>query len=129
MKDLNKAVLIGRLTRDSEFKNTTTGTAVVNFSLAVNEDQKNGSGQYEKMTSFFDVVLFGKLAEAVAKYLVKGAQVCVAGKLKQDRWTDKATGQARTKIQIVCEDLQLIGGKAGDKQQTLDVPVDDPWRQ
>lgn len=108
---MNSAALIGRLTRDVENSMTTGGTAVAKFSIAVNRREKKGD-EWVDGASFFDCEYFGRGAEAVRQYLLKGKQVGVRGHLVQDRWQDKTTGNNRSKIKIVVEDLTLLGGGA-----------------
>jgi len=112
MADVNHVILIGRLTKDAELKFTSTGTAVCKFSIAVGKRIKKGE-QWVEETSFFDVVLFGKSGEAINQYLVKGKQVAVEGELHQNRW--EQDGQARSKIEINANNVQLLGG--GEKKQ------------
>ena len=106
MADLNHVVLIGRLTRDAELKSIASGQAVCKFSIAVNRRRKNGD-QWEDEASFFDITLWGKQGEALNQYLLKGKQVGVDGELRQDRW--QQDGQSRSKIEIVANNIQLLG--------------------
>jgi single-strand DNA-binding protein len=108
--DLNHVVLIGRLTRDAELKYTANGQAVCKFSIAVNRRRKNGD-QWEDEANFFDVVVWGRQGEALNQYLVKGKMVGVDGELRQDRW--QQDGQNRSKVEIVANYLQLLGGNPG----------------
>lgn len=111
MNDINSTVLIGRLVRDcgqQDFSYTQGGLARANISIAVNRSKKNGD-QWVDEVSFFDLTLWGKTAENLHPYLTKGKQICVKGYLKQDRW--EKDGQKYSKIQIVAEDIQLLGGK------------------
>jgi len=105
MADLNNVVLIGRLTRDAILKYTGGGTAVSNFSIAVNKSRKQGS-DWVNETSYFDISLFGKQAESLSPYLKKGKMIAVNGELKQDRWEQE--GQNRSKILVVAHNIQLI---------------------
>jgi len=107
MPDLNHVVLIGRLTRDAELKYTANGQAVCKFSIAVNRRRKNGE-QWVDEANFFDIVLWGRQGETLNQYLVKGKLVGVEGELRQDRW--EQDGQNRSKIEIVANNLQLLGG-------------------
>ncbi|MDR0562540.1 MAG: single-stranded DNA-binding protein [Spirochaetaceae bacterium] len=107
MPDLNHVVLIGRLTRDAELKYTANGQAVCKFSIAVNRRRKNGD-QWEDEANFFDIVVWGRQGEAVIQYLVKGKLIGVDGELRQDRWVQD--GQNRSKIEVVANNLQLLGG-------------------
>ena len=98
MADLNRVMLIGRLTRDAELKYTSGGMAVCKFSIAVNKFRKNGDQRVEE-ANFFDIVLWGRSGEALNQYLVKGKQVAVDGELHQNRW--EQDGQPRSKIEII----------------------------
>ena len=109
MADLNHVVLIGRLTRDAELKYTSNGQAVSKFSIAVNRRKKNGD-QWEDEANFFDIVLWGKQGESLQNYLVKGKMIGVDGELRQDRW--QQDGQNRSKIEIIANYVQLLGGGA-----------------
>jgi single-strand DNA-binding protein len=102
--------IVGRLTRDSELKYTSGGMAISRFSLAVNRRKKDGDGWTDE-ASFFDVTLFNKSAESLNQYLVKGKQIAVKGELHQDRW--EQDGQARSKVGIIAETVQLLGGGEG----------------
>jgi single-strand DNA-binding protein len=110
MIDINHVVLLGRLTRDAELKILANGQAVCKFSIAVNRRKKNGD-QWEDEASFFDIVLWGRSGETLNQYLVKGKQVAIDGELRQDRWTQD--GQNRSKVEIVANNLQLLGGGTG----------------
>jgi single-strand DNA-binding protein len=110
MVDLNHVVLIGRLTRDSELKYTANGQAVCKFSIAVNRRKKNGD-QWVDEPNFFDIVLWGRQGESLNQYLVKGKLVGVDGELRQDRW--EQDGQNRSKVEIVANNIQLLGGAPG----------------
>ncbi|MCL2800269.1 MAG: single-stranded DNA-binding protein [Treponema sp.] len=110
MADLNHVVLIGRLTREAELKYTASGQAVCKFSIAVNRRKKNGD-QWEDEANFFDIVVWGRQGESLHPYLVKGKMVGVDGELRQDRW--QQDGQNRSKIEIIANYLQLLGGGSG----------------
>jgi single-strand DNA-binding protein len=107
MIDLNRVVLIGRLTRDAELKYTANGQAVCKFSIAVNRRKKNGE-QWVDEANFFDVVVWGRQGESLNQYLVKGKQVGIDGELRQDRW--EQDGQNRSKVEVVVNNIQLLGG-------------------
>ncbi len=110
MADINHVVLVGRLTRNAELKYTNSGAAVSKFSIAINQRRKKDD-QWVDEVSFFDIVLWGKSAEAINQYLVKGKQVGVEGQLRQDRW--EQDGQSRSKVEIVASNVQLLGGGRG----------------
>ena len=105
MADYNKVILIGRMTRDIEVRYTSTGMAVGDFSLAVNGQMKDK----HDIVSFIDVTAWGRTAEVIAEYGGKGKQILVEGKLRQERW--EKDGQARSKLKVVCERMQLLGGR------------------
>jgi single-strand DNA-binding protein len=110
MADINSVVLVGRLTRDAELKYTAGGQAVCKFSVAVNRRKKNGD-QWEDEANYFDIVLWGRQGEALNQYLLKGKSVGVEGELRQDRW--QQDGQNRSKVEIVANNIQLLGGGSG----------------
>ncbi|MDR2901028.1 MAG: single-stranded DNA-binding protein [Treponema sp.] len=110
MADFNHVILIGRLTRDAEFKYITNGQAICKFSVAVNRRKKQGD-QWVDEANFFDVTLWGRQAESLNQYLQKGKQIAVEGELRQDRW--EQDGQSRSKVEIVANNIQLLGGNAG----------------
>jgi len=119
--DINKVVVVGRLTRDVEMVD---GQQIAKFSIATNEKFKKKDGETIENTSFFDVTAFGKFAEMLGQWLKKGQQVIVEGKLKQERW--EQDGQKRSKIGIICSNIQFIGGKNEDQQQQPSSPTPPP---
>ena len=110
MADINHVVLVGRLTRDAELKYTSAGQAVCKFSIAVNRRRKTGD-QWVDEPNFFDIVVWGRQGESLNQYLIKGKQVGVDGELRQDRW--EQDGQNRSRVEVVANNLQLLGGGAG----------------
>ena len=110
MAALNHVGLVGRLTRDAELKYTNSGLAIANFSVAVNRRVKRDE-TWQDEAHFFDAVLFGRRAEALAKYLVKGKLIGLQGELRQDRW--EQDGQRRSKVQIAVDDIEFVGGGGG----------------
>lgn len=110
MADVNHVTLIGRLTRDAELKYTSGGFAISNFSIAVNRRRKDGD-QWIEEASFFDINLYGKSAESLKQYLIKGKQIAVDGELRQDRW--EKDGQKYSKVVIAANNVQLLGGNSG----------------
>ena len=105
---INHVVLVGNLTRNAELKYTNSGMAISTFAIAVNQRRKKDE-QWVDEAHFFDIEYFGKAAEAVNQYLVKGKQVGVEGSLRQDRW--EKDGQARSKVKITASNLMLLGGR------------------
>lgn len=104
--DINRVDIIGRMTRDIELITTQSGSTVGKFSIAVNRKY----GEKEE-TSFFNCVAFGKTAEVIQQYSPKGKQVAIDGRLNQNRWEDAQTGQKRSTVEIVVENIQFLGGK------------------
>lgn len=118
--DLNNVMLIGRLTKDPESKYLPSGMAVVEFSIANNYYMSNkGSNE----VNYFDVVAFGKMAETVAKYLTKGKQIAITGTLRQDRWQDKDTNMARSKVRIIMQSMQMLGAGGINNMDTAYTPT------
>jgi single-strand DNA-binding protein len=112
MANFNKVILVGNLTRDPEVKYTTGGSAVAEIGLAVNRtwfDQK--ANEKKEETTFVDVTLWGRQAEVAGEYLSKGRSVLIEGRLQLDQWEDKQSGQKRSKLRVVCENMQMLGGK------------------
>ena len=103
---INTVALVGNLVRDPEVRATTSGNTVMNFSLAVNERERNAQGEYEDVHSYFDMVMFGNRAEAVSRFISKGSKVAVRGHLKQRRW--EKDGQRRSKVEVIVEDLDFM---------------------
>ena len=114
MKDTNVLVITGRLTRDAVIKYTTGGFPVASMSIAVNRTAKKGDSWVEE-ASFFDVSCFGKTAENLKQYLLKGKQIIVTGSIKQDRW--EKDGKTMSRVTIDAEQIQLIGSKDGQSRQ------------
>jgi len=114
MANLNKVLLIGRLTRDPEMTSLANGGRVANFGFAVNNRKKNQStGQWEEEPVFLEVAAFNrdtgrKLADLVEQYLKKGHQAYLECSLKMDSWVDKDSGQKRTKLKLVLNELQFL---------------------
>jgi single-strand DNA-binding protein len=110
MASLNKVMLIGNLTRDPEVRFTPKGTAVCDIGLAVNRRFINeATGERQEEVTYLDITLWGRQAEVAGQWLHKGKPVFIEGRLQMDTWEDKATGQKRNKIKVVCENMQLLG--------------------
>jgi single-strand DNA-binding protein len=112
MASFNRVILLGNLTRDPQVRYTPGGTAVSELGLAVNRtwfDQKTNSKREE--VTFVDVTLWGRQAEVAGEYLSKGRQVLIEGRLQLDTWDDKESGQKRSKLRVVCENMTMVGGR------------------
>lgn len=122
MSSVNTVVLVGRLTRDAELKYTPSGSAVCEFSLAIDRAGDKVDGEIQ--AGFFDVQLWGDSAERVADWLVKGKLVGVTGQLKHHRW-EAADGAKRSKVEVMTFRVELLGSKS-DNPTTADPNVDEP---
>lgn len=106
----NQVILLGTLTRDPDVKYTPKGTALAQLGLAINRVYTNDAGEKIEEATFVDVELWGRLAEIAGDFLKKGKPVFIEGRLKLDTWDDKQSGQKRSKLKVVGENLQLLGG-------------------
>ena len=107
-------MVLGRLTRDPEVRYTPSGTPVCDIGLATNRRIPAGDGgQWKDETTYIDVTLWRRQAEVAGQYLNKGREVFIEGYLTMDSWEDKSTGQKRSKLKVVCDNMQLIGGAGG----------------
>ena len=113
MASVNKVILIGNLTRDPEIKYTPKGTAIADIGLAVNRTYSTDSGEKREEVTFIDVTLWGRVAEIVGEYCKKGRPLYVEGRLQLDTWDDKTSGQKRSKLKVVGENIQLLGSREG----------------
>lgn len=125
MADVNSCVFTGRLTRDAELKATRNGGSVLSFGIAVNERRKDGDEWVDK-PNFFNCSMFGSRAEALARYMVKGKQVAVAGRAQWREW--ERDGERRTAVDFVVNDLQLMGPRDDDGAERRP-PAQQPARQ
>jgi single-strand DNA-binding protein len=110
MASFNKVILMGNLTRDPELRYTPKGTAIAKVGLAVNRVWTNEAGEKKEEVTFVDVDIFGRTAENVGQYMRKGRPMLVEGRLKLDQWDDKQTGQKRSRLGVVAETVQFLGG-------------------
>ena len=107
---VNKVILVGRLGRDPESRFTGSGQAVCNFSLATDRSYKDRNGQTQKQTEWHKIVAWGKLAEICQKYLKKGSQIFVEGRIQSRQWEDQQ-GQKRTSFEIVAGEMRMLGSR------------------
>src|SRR6478735_3392120 len=112
MGSVNKVILVGNLGRDAEVRYTPGGAAVARFSIATTEVWNDKGGQRQERTEWHNVDLWGKQAESLNEYLVKGKQVYVEGRLQTDEYTDKE-GQKRKTTRVRCDKVVLLGSGAG----------------
>lgn len=110
MASYNKVILVGNLTRDPELRYTPKGMAIAKIGLAVNRTWKTETGESKEEVTFVDVDAFSRQAETIAQYLKKGSPLLVEGRLRLDQWDDKQTGQKRSRLGVVLEAFQFLGG-------------------
>lgn len=121
--DLNTIFLIGRLTQDTQIRQTPSGSHVCSFNIAVNRTYRVNEEKREEV-SYFNCVAWGALSGILQRYAHKGKQVGIEGRLRQKRWQDQQSGQNRSTVEIVVENLQLLGGKESGGYDHP-VPMDD----
>lgn len=138
----NKVILLGNLTADPETRTTPSGQTVTSFSLAVNRTWNDQQGNRQEETSFINCTAWGPRGETIAKYVQKGRQLLVSGRLQQRTWDDKDTGKKRSSIDVIVEEFSFIndgrGGSGGSanvsepaaprskKAEAMDdAPIDD----
>lgn len=123
---INRVVLTGNLTRDAELKQTSGGMAIVKMRLAVNDRRKNAqTGQWEDSPNYIDVTMFGSRGEAVSRFLGKGKQIAVEGKLRWSEWESPA-GEKRSKVEVVADDIELLGGRDSGAAPRAASPAAEP---
>ena len=115
---VNKCFLVGNITRDPVAKTTPGGMQVLEFGIAVNDRRKNQqTGQWDDVPSYFECNVFGRRAEALGSILVKGMKVSIEGRLRWSSWSDKDTGQKRSKVDIVVDEIEFMSQRQGGYQQ------------
>ncbi len=112
-RGFSKVIIMGNITRDPELRSTPSGTQVCSFSVAVNRNYRDSSGEQKDNVSFFDCSAWGKSGEIIAQYAKKGSGILVSGRLDQRSWEDKE-GQKRSRVEIVVEDFNFVGGGNSD---------------
>lgn len=131
---INKVLLTGNLTREPGLRRTASGAAVLDFGMAVNDRRKNQqTGEWEDYPNYVDCTMFGARAEAVANYLGKGSKVAIEGKLRWSQWQDRQTGQNRSKLAVVVDEIEFMSRseqkpkeqpKAEEAYYDYDIPFD-----
>jgi len=112
MASFNKVILLGNLTRDPEVRYTPKGSAVCDLGVAVNRVYTTDSGEKREEATFVDVTFWGRTAEVAGEYLKKGRPIFIEGRLQLDSWEDKQSVQKRSKLKVIGETMQLLGGRA-----------------
>ena len=124
---LNKVILIGNLTGDPELRYTSGGTARTRFSIAVNRQYKDASGQLKEEVTFVPIVTWGPQAENCANYLSKGRSVAVEGRLRIDSF-ENTEGERRKVVEVVATTVQFLGGpsRSNDSAGSVSSPTNEP---
>ena len=106
---INRVNISGNLTREPEVRTTAAGSAIMHFGVAVNDRAKNArTGEWEDRPNFIDCTMFGARAESVSRFLSKGAKVAIDGKLRWSQWDDRKTGEKRSKVEVVVDEIELM---------------------
>ena len=133
-KGFNKVILMGNLTRDPETRSTASGQSVTNFTLAISRSWKSADGTRQDQVSYINCVAWSKTGEVIAQYLTKGSPALVSGRLEQRSWEDKESGQKRSTVEVIVDDFNFVGGRAGNEdsdmnsgtsRKTNDVVIED----
>jgi single-strand DNA-binding protein len=120
MASFNSVTLLGNATRDPQMKYLPSQMAVAEFGLAMNHKFKTKGGEAREDVCFVDVATFGRTAEIVNQYVRKGKPVLISGRLKYDTWDDAKGGGKRSKLSVVADNVQLLGGRGEDDQTVPD---------
>ena len=113
MANFNKVILMGNLTRDPEVRYTQSGTALVKFGLAVNRRFQDSEGNWADEPTFIDITMWGKRGEAFSRFHTKGKPAFIEGELRLDTWEDKNGGGKRSKLYVVGNNWEFVGGGRG----------------
>ena len=119
MAGVNKVILVGNLGKDPEVRHLENGASVANFSIATSETYKDKNGNRQEQTEWHNVVLWRGLAEIAEKYLRKGSQIYVEGKLRTRSWQDK-DGNTRYTTEVVWDQMTMLGGRSSSGNSTTD---------
>lgn len=112
MASLNKVILIGNLGKDPEARTMGNGGTVASFSIATTEKWKGQDGQMVENTEWHNIVMYKQIAEIAVKYLKKGSQVYLEGRIKTEKYMCKTTGIEKTATKIICDSMKMLGGKS-----------------
>ncbi|MDA1260316.1 MAG: single-stranded DNA-binding protein [Planctomycetota bacterium] len=115
MASYNRVILMGNLARDPETRQTQSGLAIARSAIAVNERVSDGQGGWKDEASFFNFVFFGKQAESFSRLFQKGKAILIEGRLREDKWQDKESGQNRSKVEIVADRWFFVGGRGEER--------------
>lgn len=122
--DLNQCNFIGRLGKDVELRYAPSGEPVASFSIACGSQRKNKQGEKIDSTEWINITAFGNLAEICGKYLKKGSQIYLSGRMNTSKYTDKE-GVEKYSTKIIAERMQMLGSKPAAVEQAKDEPKSD----
>ena len=106
---INKVFLTGNLTKDPELRRSANGLAVLDMRIAVNDNVKNSvTGEWDERPNYFAMTMFGSRAEGVSRFLKRGSKVSVEGKLRWSEWNDKDTGDKRSKVEVIVDNIEFM---------------------
>jgi len=125
---LNKAILIGNLTRDPELKAIASGNKVCTFSIATNRTYKDSNGVRQEKTDYHNIVVWGKTAENVATYMKKGSQILVEGRMETRSWDDAATNTKKYRTEVIADTVQF-GAKSSGGSSSSTAPQATPKKE
>lgn len=109
---INRVCISGNLTRDPEMRSTGSGMAIMQLRMAVNDRRKNPqTGEWEDAPNYVGVVVFGQRAESLSRFLSKGSKIIVDGKLRWSEWEDKTSGEKKSKLEVVADDIDFASGR------------------
>jgi len=112
---INRVNITGNLTRDPELRSTAGGTQILSFGVAVNDRRRNQqTGEWEDVPNFVDCIVFGQRAEAVSRFISKGAKVAIEGKLRYSAWENKE-GQRRSKLEVIVDEIEFLSRANGQQ--------------
>lgn len=111
---INKVMITGNLTRDAELRQTPSGTSILSFGVAVNDRRRNQqTGEWEDYANFIECTIFGRRAQALSQYLVKGTKVAIEGRLHYSSWEDRNSGQRRSKVDVTVDEIEFMSSRNG----------------
>ena len=128
MANLNKVLLMGNLTRDPELRSLPSGSPICKMGMAINRRFRDQSGEMREQTCFVDLTAFGRQAETLNQYMKKGNPLLIDGRLQFSKWTGK-DGQNRSKLEVVVENFQFLGGGRSDGEGAKPAPAAQPAGQ
>lgn len=124
---INRAFLAGNLTREPQLRATPSGMQILELGLAVSERRKNQqTGEWDSVPQYFDLKMFGSRAEALSRILTKGTHISIEGHLHWSQWEDKNSGQKRSKVEVIVDELEIMSSRQGNAQQGAQAPQQPP---